>query len=90
MYQKVTVSFAMFARFHRPLGWFSNIFCIIAGGSIWSLFIISEYRAYDVENGLEYHHDGRVTTREELECYVGWVNFTITFIAHFLCLVWFI
>ena len=39
-----------------------------------------------MENGLEYHHDGRVTTREELECYVGFVNFTITFIVHFLCL----
>ena len=30
------------------------------------MMLISEYRAYDVENGLEFHQNGTVATRQEL------------------------
>ena len=43
----------------------------ILSGGLLNLLVVSEYKAYDVENGLEFHLDGTVVTREEIREQIG-------------------
>ena len=39
---------------------------IILSGGLLNLLLVSEYKAYDVENGFEFYLDGTVVTREQI------------------------
>ena len=47
---------------------------ISLSGNVTSVILISEYRAYDTDRGLEYHVTGTAATRQHIRNFLGYLS----------------